>query len=530
MAFQTDPFWNIGHANHSDIKLKETPSTMVKYAGGAFIPTIELDRKSPGSLSAQLVSGLRRLILSGHLAVGQRLPSSRTLAHDQGVSRITVVTAYEQLTSEGLIASRVGAGTYVSVALDIDRPLPAPKSFSGLSGAAAPRLARLSVDASEQYFPRLSHPEAPCAFVTGMSANDQFPMALWARLSAQYWRQPRNLVLGYPPAEGLYSLRRAITMHLQANRGISCSPEDVFIFNGAQHAFNRIGQTLLNPGDKVWIENPGAIGARNSLISSGADLVPVPVDDEGIDVAEGLRLSPDFRLAFVTPARQHPLGVTMSPGRRFELLGAADRCGAWVIEDDYDGEFHYSGHPAATLKSVDTSDRVIYVGTFSKVMFAALRLGYVVAPPALAQIFRRVAGATMQGSPASMQAIMASFIEQGHFTTHIRRMRRIYAERQKTLSDAAGRHLKGLLEVAPTTTGFQTVGRLAPDFNDLEVVARAAKHGIVLSPISRFAIAPVERGLILGFSAVPPAAIETAVEKLGRLLRTMVVEKQQALA
>ncbi|MBR0554496.1 PLP-dependent aminotransferase family protein [Ciceribacter sp. L1K23] len=493
---------------------------MVKYAGGALIPPIRIDRDDESSVTAQLASGLRELILSGRLAAGERLPSSRTLAKDQGVSRTTAVTVYEQLMAEELIYSRVGAGAYVSETLDQERPQKA-EPVQEPADTTPPRLARLSLEASEQYFPRLSHPPVPRPFVTGMPANDEFPMALWARLSAQYWRQSRHLVLGYPDPVGLYELRKAICNHLKANRGVACEPDDVFIFNGAQDAFNRIGQMLLNPGDKVWFENPGPIGARNSLVSSGASLVPVPVDDQGIDVAAGLKTCPEFRMAFVTPARQHPLGVTMSLGRRLELLSAAGRCGAWIVEDDYDGEFYYSGHPAPTLKSVDTAGRVIYVGTFSKVMFAALRLGYIVAPPELAKMFRRVAGATMQGAPSSLQAIMANFMEQGHFNAHLRRMRRIYAERQAALITSAEEHLGGLLDVQPTTTGFQTVGRFLSEIDEDAVAAKALERGIIVSPLSRFSLAPAQKGLILGFSAVSPRATVSAVQDLADLLREM---------
>jgi GntR family transcriptional regulator/MocR family aminotransferase len=493
---------------------------MVKYAGGALIPPISINRDDPGSLTAQLASGLRELILSGRLAPGERLPSSRTLSKDQGVSRTTAVTVYEQLMAEELIYSRVGAGAYVSETLQSERPIQ-PQALPELADAAPPRLARLSIEASEHYFPRLSHPQVPRPFVTGMPANDEFPMPLWSRLSAQYWRQSRHLVLGYPDPVGLYELRRAIANHLKANRGVVCEPDDIFVFNGAQDAFNRIGQMLLNPGDDVWFENPGPIGARNSLVSSGANLVPVPVDDQGIDVAAGLKLCPEFRMAFVTPARQHPLGVTMSLGRRLELLHAAGRCGAWIIEDDYDGEFYYSGHPAPTLKSVDTAGRVIYVGTFSKVMFAGLRLGYLVAPPELAKMFQRVAGATMQGAPSSLQSIMASFMEQGHFNAHLRRMRRIYAERQTALVEAAAKHLDGLLDVQPTSTGFQTVGRLPEDLDEEEVAARALERGIILSPLSRFSLAPVRKGVVMGFSAVPSRVTVAAVQDLADLLQTM---------
>ncbi|MCT7666980.1 PLP-dependent aminotransferase family protein [Shinella kummerowiae] len=500
---------------------------MVKYPGGALLPTLQFDRNSRTPISAQLCTALREMILSGELQPGERLPSSRTLAKDHEVSRTTAISVYEQLAAEGLIRSSIGAGAYVADTLRDGRPARIPPKGMEDEIRSPPRLAQLSADASEHYFPRLAHPENPRPFITGIPAFDEFPMALWASMVARYWRQPRNLLLGYPPAEGLMELRRAVAMHLRANRGITCEPEQVFIFNGAQDAFNRIGNTLLDPGDTVWIENPGAIGARNSLISSGAKLVPLSIDEEGINVAEGLAVAPDFRLAFVTPAHQHPLGVTMSLQRRFELLRAAERAGAWIIEDDYVGEFHYAGHPPPTLKSVDTSGRVIYVGSFSKALFAALRLGYVVAPSGLVDVFYRIAGATLQGSAASLQSVVASFIECGHFSSHIRRMRRIYAERLQALLDGAAQHMQGMMEVAPTETGFHTVGRLAEDFDELAVARRAAERNILVSPISRFAITPVtQRGLILGFSSAPPRMIASAAETLGAVLKD--IRKEQA--
>ncbi|MFK0165182.1 PLP-dependent aminotransferase family protein [Rhizobium sp. NPDC090279] len=497
---------------------------MVKYPGGALLPTLHFDRSSKTPISVQLGCALREMILSGELKPGQRLPSSRTLANDQSISRTTAISVYEQLTAEGLIRSSIGAGAFVADALHDGQPVSSISDGDG-DNRRPPRLAHLSSEASEHYFPRISHPETPRPFITGMAAFDEFPMALWSSLAARYWRQPRGLVLGYPPAEGAMELRRAVATHLRANRGIVCHPEQVFIFNGAQDAFNRIGNMLLDPGDTVWIENPGAIGARNSLISSGARLVPLPIDEEGIDVAEGLRIAPEFRLAFVTPAHQHPLGVTMSLTRRFELLRAAERAGAWIIEDDYVGEFHYSGHPPPTLKSVDTSGRVIYVGSFSKSLFAALRLGYVLAPPELVDVFHRVAGATLQGAPASLQSIVASFIEHGHFASHIRRMRQIYAERAKALVDEASKHLGGLMEVAPSETGFHTIGQLADGFNEGEVAQRAADRGILISPVSRFAITPVrQKGVVLGFSAIPPRTIATGVQALAALMKQMRTE------
>lgn len=493
---------------------------MVKYSGGAMLPTLFVDRDAPVPIVVQLTCAIRNAILSGSLAAGQRLPSSRTFSKDQNISRTTAIAVFDQLTAEGLIVSHVGDGAYVSDALTAHRPAVLKgKSNDTVVKQQIAELARVTQGASGQYFTRLVHPAQPRTFVTGTPAYDAFPVALWARLTARYWRESRGLVLGYPEASGLMALRKALSAHLRANRGVICEPEEIFIVNGAQEAFNRIGNILLNPGDPVWFENPGAIGARNSLISCGARLIPVPIDDEGVDVAAGLAAAPDFRLAFVTPSHQHPTGVTMSLERRFELLNAADKAGAWIIEDDYDGEFFYTGRPLPTLKSVDQSGRVIYVGTFSKSLFPALRLGFIVAPPGLAPIFERIAGATLQGAPSNQQAVVASFIEEGHFASHIRRMRKLYAERQEVLLDCAQQHLGGLLDVKRSESGIQTVGILASELDEQQVSDAAAARGVIAAPIRRFCLEPVSmRGLALGFSACPPRDIKSGVTVLGQVL------------
>ena len=487
---------------------------MTKYSGGALVPTLAIDRGDAANLSMQLATSLRELILSGQLPSGTRLPASRVLAREQGVSRTTAVAAYEQLASEGLLVSRVGAGTYIA-----DDVRPPPARTPPAEDARLPRLATLSREVSEQFFPRLAHPRAPRPFVTGMPAFDAFPMALWSRLSAKYWRGDRADLMSYPDAAGLPELRRAICRHLRANRGVVCQPEEVFIFAGAQDAFVHIAQILLDPGDRVWMENPGAIGARNAFLARGAELVPVPVDAQGLDVAAGRTASPDTRLAFVTPAHQHPMGYTMSRSRRFELLAAAEEIGAWVVEDDYVGEFHYSRSPLPPLKALDGGDRVIYVGTFSKALFPAIRLGYAVVPSSLVDIFERTLGAVAHGVSHSVQSIVAGFIEDGHFSAHIRRMRDLYRERRDALMEASGRHLAGLLAPIPTDTGFHTVGLLPAARDERPVTEAATAAGVAVAPLGRFALAPLDcRGLTLGFSAVPPRAIVKGVERLARVL------------
>ena len=488
---------------------------MTKYAGGALIPSLGVNRDQPASLSMQLTTKLREMILSGELPPGTRLPATRVLAREHGVSRTTAVTVYEQLASEGMITSHVGAGTFVS--REVRPPARAPEPARPVT---PPPIANLSREAADQFFPRLDHPRTPRPFVTGMPAIDAFPMSLWAQMSARYWRGNRAEIMSYPDATGLPALREAIARHLGANRGLLCRPEEVFIFAGAQDAFLQIAQILLEPGDPVWFENPGAIGARNALIARGARLVPVPLDDEGIRVDLGEKTEPAFRAAFVTPAHQHPLGVPMSRRRRFDLLEAAERSRAWVIEDDYVGEFHYGRASHPPLKALDTTGRVIYVGTFSKALFPAVRLGYAVVPDALVDTFGRILSASAHGVSHSVQSIVASFIDEGKFSAHIRRMRSLYRDRRDALMAAGEKHLKDLLEIEATDTGFHTVGLFSEPRSDTSVAAAARSENLAVTPLSRFALEPIQwKGVTLGFSATPPLEITRGVEKLARAIR-----------
>lgn len=492
---------------------------MVKRAGGSLLLSIRIDHGAPQPVSTQLCVALREMILTGGFAAGERLPASRTLAQDLGLSRTTVIEVFNRLTAEGLIESQIGSGTFVSAVLAAQRPKP-PAPDAPAAPPAPPRLSSVMAQAIGRFGERQRLPHAPRAFTTALPAFDAFPMAQWARLSAKYLRGARNEVMGYGDPNGSPQLRRAVASHLRANRGITCDPGQIFIVGGAQQAFHLIGSTLLNPGDKVWFENPGAIGARNSLVASGAELVPVPVDADGLRVDEGLRLAPRFRLAFVTPSHQQPLGCVMSLERRFALLHAAARAGAWVIEDDYDGEFFFGGRPPPTLKSVDTTGHVIYVGTFSKSLFPALRLGYLLAPPALVGTFDTIMSKFLQGVPSHTQGVVAQFIDEGHFAAHVRRMRHTYLERHEALLAASRKELAGLLDVVPSDSGLHTVGYLSPPLREAVIAKEADARGLTVSPIGRFAITPVDlNGLVLGFGSVPPPAVAAGVKVLAEVLR-----------
>ena len=497
----------------------------MKTPAGALLSGLRIDRGGDRTIAVQLCTGLRELILSGALAPGERLPASRTLCAELGVSRTSVVDALERLASEGLLEARVGAGTFVSPALD---QLPARgargRPRSGSRPLPAPRLARTVTGAlagGEGFVDRSPLPGRGEAFVTGLPALDRFPMAHWARLSAKHWRSGRDAVAGYGPASGLPELRRAIAAHLRASRGIACEPGQVFVTAGAQQAFSLIATVLLDPGDAVWFENPGAIGARNAFLAEGARLVPVAVDADGLDVADGLARAPRFRLAFATPSHQQPLGHVMSLARRVALLNAAGACEAFVVEDDYDGDFHFGPRPPPTLKSVDTGDRVIYVGTFSKSLFPALRLGFLLAPERLVDTFERVCESACSGAPTSVQAVAASFMDEGLFATHVRQMRRLYRARHDALLAGAAA-LPAWIRVAPAAGGFHTVGRLAADGDggrdEGRLVAEGRARGLALAPLGRYCLAPVAaRGVVLGFGACDEAAIGRGLEVLASL-------------
>lgn len=488
----------------------------MKTNAGALLSSIRIDRDADRKISVQLYMGLKDILLSGGVNPGERLPATRTLAKEIGVSRTTVIDAVDRLTAEGLLEARVGAGTFVSEALSGQRAA-AATARPAVSRPSAPRLSHAATHARRFFAPRSWLPHRSQAFITALPALDLFPMAHWARLSARHWRAGREDVMGYGHPSGHQGLREAIATHLNAARGIKCDPEQIFIVAGAQQAFFLISALMLNPGDHVWFENPGAIGARNAFVAAGARVVPVEVDDAGLSVVDGLRKAPHFRLAFVTPSHQQPLGQVMSLTRRLALLRAADDADALIVEDDYDGEFYYENQPQPPLKSIDTQERVIYVGTFSKSLFPSLRLGFILAPRGLVNTFTEVSASWLSGVPTATQAIVADFMNEGLFATHIRLMRRAYKARHDALIEATAA-LWTRIDVRPTASGFHTVGFLPDDANEERIVAGALDKDIIVAPLSRYCAGPSRRkGLVLGFGGVTPDEIRRGVGKLRTL-------------
>ncbi|MBO6835636.1 MAG: PLP-dependent aminotransferase family protein [Alphaproteobacteria bacterium] len=489
----------------------------MKTTGGALLSSVWIDRQSSRKISVQLYMSLKEILLTGGVNPGERLPATRILAKEIGVSRTTVVDAIDRLISEGLLEARVGAGTFVSPTLAENRPA-APPVPDLSDEPAAPRLSHAARHADRFFTPRAWLPHQSKAFITALPALDLFPMAHWARLSARHWRGNREDVMGYGHPFGHRPLREAIATHLNAARGIKSDPDQIFIVAGAQQAFYQIASLLLNPGDPIWFENPGAIGARNAFVASGANAVPVEIDDHGLSVEDGLRKAPHFRLAFVTPSHQQPLGPVMPLPRRLALLRAAEEADALIVEDDYDGEFYYGSQPQPPLKSIDTQDRVIYVGTFSKSLFPSLRVGYILSPPSLIDTFSRVSSNWLSGVPTATQAIVADFMNEGLFANHIRAMRQAYKARHDALIDAAAA-LTGRLDVRPASSGFHTVGFLPGGSDEHQITEAAKEKNLIVAPLSRYCSAPIQqRGLVLGFGGVDPDQIRRGVAVLDGLL------------
>jgi GntR family transcriptional regulator/MocR family aminotransferase len=476
-----------------------------------------LDPKRRLPLSRQLYDELRTALGDGRLAAGARLPSTRDLAGVLGLSRNTVLAAYEQLAAEGWVTGRVGAGTRVSAApASVPQPVPrpAPSAVKGARLSARGRmLARTSVSAAPMR-------GADRAFRPGVPALDRFPFDDWRRRVAAFWSRPRVSQLGYGDPRGLESLREAIAAHARAARAVRCDASQVLVVSGSQQGLDLAARLLLDDGDPVWMEDPGYVGARAAFRASGGRVVPVGVDGEGLVVEAGVRLAPRARLAYVTPSHQYPAGVVLSRERRTALLAWARRAGAWILEDDYDSEYRHVGWPLESLQGLDGGERVIYVGTFSKTMFPGLRLGYVIAPRALAAAFGNARALLDRQPPAAEQAALASFLEDGAYARHLRRMRTLYAARRSALLDAVARDVPAArLELRPAETGMHLLALLPPGVDDRAVSARALAMGVEVPALSRYALRrPRRGGLVLGYAGYDERALRRGTTILARAL------------
>jgi GntR family transcriptional regulator / MocR family aminotransferase len=353
------------------------------------------------------------------------------------------------------------------------------------------------------------------AFRVGLPAIDHFPMTTWSKLINHHARKPPVDLMVYGEPMGYLPLREAIAEYLGTVRTVRCDASQILITTGSQHGLQICMHALVNAGDSVWMEDPGYPGARQAMRTIGANIVPVPLDEEGLDVEAGMRLDRDARAAYISPSHQFPLGVPMSAARRMQLLNWASQSGAWIIEDDYDSEYRFGGRPLASLQGMDTEGRVVYVGTFSKVMFPALRVGYVVVPKDLVPAFATVRDAFDTFSATLYQVVLTDFIREGHFARHIRRMRTLYLERRNALLEAIDTYIGDKLEVIGTQAGMQLAALLPPGVDDVELSIKAAKLGIAVRPLSiSYAKRPSRGGVILGYSGVDVHALREGVRKL----------------
>jgi GntR family transcriptional regulator/MocR family aminotransferase len=470
-----------------------------------------------------LYQQVRSAILDGRLKPGARVPSSRTFAEQYRIARGTVVEAFEQLAAEGYIRSGVGAGTFVSeglpdallqpeaatLRLHLIKP-PAPVAALSKRGES---LARPAVfDGVSARINSLFNPYRP--------ALAEFPMDLWGQIAARRARSIDPSTLGDGDPRGFLPLRQNIAHYLGMTRGVTVDAAQILIVGSVQQALDLTVRLLLNRGDAVWMEDPGYPGARAILHGAGAELIPVPVDAEGLQVAIGKKLCESARLAYVTPARQAPLGVGLSLSRRVELLEWASRAGAWIFEDDYDGEFRYSGRPLAALQSLDQAHRVIYAGSFSKTLFPALRIAYLVLPPSLIDAFVAARSVTARFSPTFEQTVLADFIGDGHYARHLRRMNVLYAERRAALASAIASSPQVFTSTSGDEAGLSLVCWLKPGISEDDALRAAKSCRLFVQPLKPYTLHwTCPPGLVFGFAEASPAQTRHAMKKFTAALQ-----------
>lgn len=496
------------------MKVKSTepilPST--KAVGG--LAAVRIDPGATTPLFQQIYEALRQDILKGALARGQRLVATRVMAKDLRVSRNTVLEAVDQLTAEGYLVSRVGSGTFVVEDLPEELLRVGSRSTMALPGKAP------GISSRGRGFRAWA--EVPGGarnrpFQLGRPAIDGFPWKTWSRLAARRAREMPREWLDYAGSAGYRPLREALARYLGSSRGLSCTPEQIVIVRGSQQGLDLAARVLLDVGDPVWIEDPGYPAARVAFAANGAREVPVPVDAEGLQVAVGRDREPRARLAYVTPSHQYPLGVTLSLSRRLELLRWARETDAWIVEDDYDSEYRFAGRPLASLAGLDGGRHVIYLGTLSKVLFPALRLGFLVVPREHVDAFVGARYASDRHTSVLEQAVVADFFEEGHFARHVCRMRILYAARQKRLSAAVAEHLSEEIDLQLSATGLHDVGWLRRR-DDVEVAELAATQGVTVAALSTYCEESRQPpGLLFGYAGFPSDELAAAVERLGKV-------------
>jgi len=493
---------------------------MPKSPGGALLSGFNIEKNTSVPLYRQLDASLRRLILGGTLAPGQKLPSTRELSNELGISRITVKSVYEQLVAEGYARAKTGAGTYVAEGLEFEA---SPKIDCATRKSKFPKIEISDRARSIMSSKASSRHGQTDPFRPGVPALDLFPVKTWNKYLLDAMELEHRHHLSYGDLNGSNDLRVSIAKHLNDARGMQVDPEQIVITSGAQQAFVLIAFVLLNKGDTVWYENPGHIAGRDVMQIMGANIAPVPIDNEGLDIRFAIENHPRPAIIFTTPSHQQPLGITMSLVRRQTLLNYAQENDAWIIEDDYDSEFRYRGRPLPALSALDSERRVFYVGTFSKSMFAAVRIGYVVVPPGLVESFAKASYLMGYGASAVVEQALSRFMDDGRFVEHIRKMRRVYRNRRDILFNCLIKDCGKYLEPQATDAGMHIVTWLKNDLQDLTVHSALLKAGIESLPLSLYCMNPLAReGIVLGFCCVQEKRIPGLVKRLSETLDKLV--------
>lgn len=466
--------------------------------------SLALNRGVGGTLTRQLVHLLREHIVKGRTPIGTRLPSSRALAQQLGVGRNTVLVAYDQLRAEGYINAEIGAGTWIAFK-------PTTTKAARSAASVLPGLSRRGEILARN--PQPTRSPNKINLQPGFPETTIFPYETWSRLLSRNARQHGGDMVGYYDYAGHHRLREAISTYVGVARGVDCGPEQVIVVTGAQAALDLISRTLLDDGERVWMEDPGYLGAYSAFSASGAKLTPLKVDHGGWDLDDADLHTP--RAIYLTPSCQWPLGLSMSANERMSMLGLAEANNAWIIEDDYDGEYRFRGQPVPALSGLDRSGRVIYVGTFGKVLFSSLRIGFLVVPGALSAAFSRAVSVSGQFAPLLLQSTLADFMQEGHFALHLKRMRRLYARRQAMLIGLCEERLAPWLSISANDTGMQLFARLRPQWDDRIVAEAALRRGVDVQPVSiNYWHQTPEHGLLLGFAALDEKAMSVAMTRL----------------
>ncbi len=467
---------------------------------------LTIERSASAPIHRQLYDSLRAKILSGDIKPNTRVPATRALAQNLGISRNTVLATYDALLAEGYLESRLGSGTWVATL-----PSDAVRSRNAVVRAKTPSLSRRGEVMVSQ--PRDRTIPNRIAFHPGYPEIKSFPFATWARLLKRHARYAHEDLYGYHWVAGHPRLRAAIAEYLRVSRSVECEPDHVVVVNGTQAALDILARLLIDDGDVCWIEEPGYLGAHSAIRSAGGRPVPLPVLPGGWSLEDDNRAAP--RLIFVTPSCQWPLGYVMRMEERLRLLQIAERHDAWVVEDDYDSEYRFRGRPIPAMQGLDKSGRVIYMGTFAKTLFPSLRIGFIVVPPQLTQGLKRVVSNTAHYPPLLLQVALADFMDEGFFASHLKRMRKLYAGRQKFFIEQSRAHLAEWLTIAESDAGMQLVGHLKKPLDDLELLSAAQHQGVDFSPLSRqYSHLPRQHGAIFGYAGIDEKATRIGIAAL----------------